>query len=150
MKRFLFLTLALLFAAGAALALPFDKYTLNRDDLPQPAREFLTTHFPKAAIGMIKIDRHLLKKADYDVKLVNGTKIEFNSKGAWTSVECAGRREVPAALIIRPIRNYVAKNFPGQKIVAIEKKAASFEIELADGVELKFDRLGNFKSVTSI
>ena len=36
----------------------------------------ITTYFPKAKISMIKVDKHLLKKTDYDVKLVNGTKIE--------------------------------------------------------------------------
>ncbi len=40
---------------------------------------------------MIKVDKHLLKKIDYDVKLVNGTKIEFNNSGEWTSVDCKRR-----------------------------------------------------------
>lgn len=40
------------------------------------------------------------------------------------------------------------KQFPGTKIVKIEKKTLGFEIELSDGVELKFDRLGTFKSMS--
>ena len=48
---------------------------------------------------------------------------------------------------MKPIRNYVAKNFPDVKIVKIEKDFVGFDIELSDGVEVKFDRLGNFKSV---
>ncbi|MDE5705469.1 PepSY-like domain-containing protein, partial [Muribaculum sp.] len=65
-----------------------DKYTLDRDNLPVKAQEMITTYFPKAKISMIKVDKHLLKKIDYDVKLVNGTKIEFNNSGEWTSVDC--------------------------------------------------------------
>lgn len=122
-----------------------DTYTLDRNDLPEEAREFLTQHFPKAKVGMIKVDKHLLKKTDYDVKLTNGTKIEFNNSGAWTEVDCK-TKAVPEALVIKPIRRYVDKNFKGLAIVKIEKKATSFEIELSDGVDLKFDRLGNFKS----
>lgn len=148
-KRFVAMVVVALVAAVGAYALPLDKYTINREDLPEPAREFLTKYFPKAKVGMIKVDKHLLKKTDYDVKLVNGTKIEFNNKGNWTSVDCQ-TREVPEGIIMKPIRNYVNKKFPGQKIVSIEKKATSFEVELEDGVELQFDRLGNFKKVDGI
>lgn len=127
-------------------ALPLDKYSINREDLPEAAREFLTEHFPKAKVSMVKVDKHLLKKTDYDVKLVNGTKIEFNNKGAWTSVDCQ-TREVPQGIISRPIRNYVAKKYPGRKIVSIEKKTTYFEVELDNDVELRFDRLGGFQRV---
>lgn len=124
----------------------FDKYSIDRDDLPVKAQEFIKEHFPKARVSMVKTDKHLLRKADYDVKLVNGTKLEFNSSGAWTSVNCQ-TREVPSKLVLKPIRNYIAKNFPETFVVKIEKKTFGFEIELNDGVELKFDRLGTFKSM---
>lgn len=134
-------------AAVTVYAFPFDKYSLNRSDLPQEAQEFLSTYFPKGKVSMIKVDKHLFKKTDYDVKLVNGTKIEFNNKGKWTSVDCK-TRQVPEVLVIKPIQRYADKQFPGTKIVKIEKKTLGFEIELSDGVELKFDRLGTFKSMS--
>lgn len=123
-----------------------DKYTINRDALPENAQAMLKEHFPKAKIGMIKVDRHLLKKTDYDVRLVNGTKIEFNNSGKWTSVDCKNRA-VPSGLIMKPIRNYVSKSFTDVKIVKIQKKSSGYEIKLSDGVELKFNLLGQFKSV---
>lgn len=123
-----------------------DKYSINRDDLPETAREFLTEHFPKAKVGMIKTDRHFLKKTDYDVKLVNGTNIEFNNSGKWTSVDC-NRSAVPDAIIPRAIRKYVKNNYPGVKIVKIERTASKYEIGLSDNVELTFNLLGQFKGV---
>lgn len=132
--------------AGAARA---DKYTLDRSNLPQEAQEMLDKYFPKAKVGMIKVDRHLLKKTDYDVKLVNGTKIEFSNKGKWTSVDCK-TREVPEGLVMKPIRNYVNKNFADQKIVKIKKKSSGYEVTLSDGVELKFNLLGSFTKILSI
>ncbi len=141
MKKIIVSLLIAIVGCGMANA---DIYTLKRDKLPQPAQEMLNEYFPKAKVGMIKVDKHLLKKTDYDVKLVNGTKIEFNNAGKWTSVDCK-TREVPAGLILKPIRRYVEKNFQGVKIVKIEKKSTSFKIGLSDGVELTFDRLGNFK-----
>ena len=143
MKKIILTLLLIVAGFGAANA---DKYTIDRSQLPESAQEFLTKYFPKSKVGMIKVDRHLLKKTDYDVKLVNGTKIESNNAGKWTSVDCQ-TREVPQDLILKPIRNYVAKNFPDVKIVKIEKDFVGFDIELSDGVEVKFDRLGNFKSV---
>ena len=135
MKKIILTLLLIVAGFGAANA---DKYTIDRSQLPESAQEFLTKYFPKSKVGMIKVDR--------DVKLVHGTKIEFNNAGKWTSVDCQ-TREVPQDLILKPIRNYVAKNFPDVKIVKIEKDFVGFDIELSDGVEVKFDRLGNFKSV---
>ena len=139
--------IALLMAVVTAVtASAFDKYTINREELPQPAREFLDEHFPKAKVSMIKVDKHLLKKTDYDVKLVNGTKIEFSNSGKWTSVDCKSR-EVPQAILLKAIRNYVKKNFPGTFVTSVEKKSSGYEVELNDGIELKFNLLGGFKSM---
>ena len=146
MKKILVLFLLLMVGAGMSYALPFDKYTINRSELPQEAQEMLDTYFPKAKIGMIKIDKHLLKKPDYEVRLTNGTTIEFSNKGKWREVDCK-TREVPQGLISKPIRNYVSKNFPDVKIVKIEKKSSGYIVELSDDVELKFDLLGIFKGV---
>ncbi len=143
MKKIILFLLLVVTAGGAAHAF-IDKYTLDRKDLPEPAREMLEKYFPKAKIGMIKVDRHLLKKTDYDVRLVNGTTIEFNNAGKWRSVDCK-KREVPEGLVMRPIRTYVAKNGNGAKIVRVVKKSSGYIIGLSDGVELKFNLLGQLK-----
>jgi len=148
MKRIFLLIMALV-----ALVLPghaiIDTYTINRDKLPEEARAMLDEYFPKAKVSMIKVDRHLLKKTDYDVKLVNGTTIEFSNKGKWKTVDCK-KRAVPEGLVMKPIRNYVAKNFDGLKIVKIVKKTSGYEISLSDGVVLKFNLLGSYTGVVKI
>lgn len=141
--KLVIIMLALVLCAGAAHA---DKYTIDRSALPEPALEFIQKHFPKAKIAMIKVDRHLLKKTDYDVKFVNGNKLEFNNSGAWKSVEM-NRGAVPDAIVPKRIRQYVDKNYDKVDIVSIEKKATGYEIELADDIELYFDLLGTFKRV---
>lgn len=148
MKKILLALVAVVMFAGSASAI-IDKYTIDRSALPTEAQSFLDKYFPKAKVSMIKVDKHLLKKTDYDVKLVNGTKIEFNSKGAWTSVDCKNR-EVPQDLVPAAIRRHVKNNFDNLKITEIEKKPSAFEITLSDGVELKYDRLGIFKGVIDI
>ncbi len=144
MKKYIFLMVAVMccFMSGYA----FDKYSVDRNDLPEAAQAFLKEYFPKAKVGMVKTDKHLLKKTDYDVKLVNGTKIEFNNAGKWTSVDCK-TREVPKGIIPKNISNYVKKNFPNVKIVKIEKSSTKYEVGLSDDVELTFNLLGQFKSM---
>lgn len=122
-----------------------DKYTINRNDLPQAAQKFLTDYFPKSKVSMVKTDKHLLKRTDYDVKLVNGTKIEFNNSGKWTSVDCK-KSAVPDGIVIRPIRNYVKNNYPDTKIVKIQKTSSKYEVGLSNDIELTFNLLGQFKS----
>ena len=140
-------TLVMLFTAAGASALPFDKYSINRDDLPEPAREMLTEYFPKGKVSMVKTDKHLLKKTDYDVKLVDGTKIEFNNKGAWTSVDC-GRKALPEGLLKKSMTRHLAKNHPDAKAVSIRKKASGYELRLDTGHQLKFNLLGSHSSTT--
>lgn len=142
MKKLLFMILALLLTSTTALAF-IDSYVISRDNLPEEA---LDKYFPKAKVSLIKIDCHLLKKADYDVRLTNGATIEFSNKGKWKSVDC-GKRNVPDELVPKTIRNYVAKNYPDVTIVKIEKKSSGYEIGLSDQLKMKFNLLGQFKSV---
>lgn len=125
-------------------ALPFDKYSINRNDLPEAAKEMLDEYFPKAKVSMIKVDRHLLKKTDYDVKLTNGTKIEFSNKGKWANVDCK-KKSVPESLVPKAIRNSVAKKYVGEKIVRISRSSLYYTVGLSNDRNLKYDRLGIFQ-----
>lgn len=143
-RKFLMIAAVMFGVISASAALPIDKYSINRQDLPEAARRMLDEHFPKAKVSMIKVDRHLLKKTDYDVKLTNGTKIEFSNKGQWTHVDCK-KRSVPESLVPKAIRNSVAKKYSDQKIVRITRSTLYYTVGLADGKELKYDRLGIFQ-----
>lgn len=139
------LTMVLLVSLTAsAIKLPFDKYTIKREELPQTAREMLDEHFPKKKVSMIKVDRHLLQKTDYDVRLTDGTVIEFNNKGEWTRVDCK-RKAVPEALVSGTVRKSVEKRFPDLNITAVRKKALYHEITLSDGTRHKYDLLGIYQ-----
>ena len=79
------------------------------------------------------------------MKLVNGTKIEFNNSGKWTSVDCK-KKEVPESLLPGVVKRYVKKNHPEEKVVAISKSALYYTLRLSDGQELKINLLGQLKS----
>lgn len=145
MRRNLIVMIAVILGVFTVSAiLPIDKYSINRKDLPEAAREMLDEHFPKAKVSSIKVDRHLLKKTDYDVKLTNGTKIEFSNKGRWTLVDC-NKKSVPESLVPKAIRNSVAKKYTGENIVRISRSSLYYIVGLTNGKELKYDRLGIFQ-----
>lgn len=143
--RRLTLILALSFATlSASAVIPIDKYSINRKDLPEAAREMLDKHFPKSKVSMIKVDRHFLKRTDYDVKLTNGTKIEFSSKGQWTHVDCK-KKSVPESLVPKSISNSVAKKYSGADIVSISRSSLYYTVGLSNGKQLKYDKIGIFQ-----
>ena len=41
--------------------------------------------------------------------LINGTKIEFDNKGNWTSIDCK-KREVPTDLVNKTVKRHVTNN----------------------------------------
>ena len=109
------------------------------EKLPAAAQSFLKEYFPDSPISYVKKEADLTPT--YEVVLQNGTEIEFNKKGQWDNIDCK-RLAVPAALIPAAISEYVNANFPGQSIVKIDRETYGHEIEMANGLELKFDKKG--------
>ena len=133
--------MALLLIIGVAAAR--DRISTNVADLPQAAQQFISRHFPKVKVNHIKIDDKSFGRTEYDVVLDNGTQIDFNSKGEWRDVEC-GYRAVPDEIVMPEIRKYVAANYSNAKIVTIEKDDGNYNIQLNSGLELEFNRAGQF------
>lgn len=145
MKKIILALMAVILSVTAANAF-IDSYTIDRDKLPDPAKEMLDEYFPKAKISMIKVDRHLLKKTDYDVKLTNGTKIEFSNKGKWSFVDC-GKKALPDGLVPNTIVKYIQKNFAGVTTVSIRIRNAGYDIGFDDGTEHRFNLLGMYRGL---
>lgn len=144
MKKLMILMAVLILGIGQAFAK--DSYTIDRSKLPKEARTFLSTHFPKAEIRMIKIDKPLLQNPDYEVKFTNGQSVEFDRYGKWKEVDCESQR-VPDAIIPKPVLKYINRNYSSAFITQIDKDSKGYDVELSNGIELKFDLSGNFRSV---
>lgn len=141
------LTLLTVMLLGIGLGIARDKVTTDTSVLPKSALELVNKHFSKVGVNHIKIDKNMVGHIDdYDVILNNGTELEFKSDGALKSIDC-GSKSIPDALVIKPIRDYVKKNFKGASIVGLEIERNSYEVELSTGLDLKFDRAGNFLKV---
>lgn len=119
-----------------------DKVTNNINELPQVSRNFLNNYFNGNKVSHIKIDKDLFLVDSYDVILTDGTSVEFNRDGEWKEVK-SFQQNIPDTLIPTEIRQYVSQNYPGQKIMTVERGKRKVSVDLANGLELKFDLNGN-------
>lgn len=141
MKKLL-LILAVIFGIGIS-ANAKDTYTRDESVLPQAAKSTISNNF-KAKVSLIKIDKTLGFVSEYEVILSDGSEISFDKNGNWEDVEVARGNEVPTGFIPTGVRNYVNQNHKGQKIESIDKERSGYEVELSNGIDLKFDTNGKF------
>lgn len=125
-------------AAGAR-----DTFAHDDSVLPQAARTVIANNF-KAKVSVVKIKKLMGHTKEYEVLLADGCEITFDSKGNWEKVEVSKTGSVPAGFIPSGISGYVRKNHSGTRIVGIEKEKRGYEVELSDGIDIEFDRKGNF------
>jgi hypothetical protein len=119
---------------------------IHPNQLPKTTKNFLASYFKGIPVASAIEDREIYGIDEYKVYLSNGTKMEFDSSGNWKEVD-GKHQKLPYGFIPLPIRNYSTKNFPNTYIIKIEKKRWSYKAELSNGLELEFDRNGNFKKI---
>ncbi|MBR0116590.1 MAG: PepSY-like domain-containing protein [Prevotella sp.] len=117
-----------------------DDRVIPIQQLPAAAQTFVQNTFPGKGIAYATIDRDF-GKTTYDVRLNDGTEVDFDSKGTWDKVDC-GFSAVPAQLVPVAIANYVKANYAGATIVKIDKERHGYDIELSNDLELKFNKQG--------
>ena len=117
-----------------------DDRVIPTQQLPAAAQTFVQNTFPGKGIAYAAIDRDF-GKTTYDVRLNDGTEVDFDSKGTWDKVDC-GFSAVPAQLVPTAIANYVKANYAGATIVKIDKERHGYDIELSNDLELKFNKQG--------
>lgn len=127
---------AALFTSAAAYA--SDDRPVTVAELPAPAQQFIKTHFADVAVSYAKMDKGILDTS-YDVIFVDGRKVEFAKNGDWSEVDCK-HSQVPSGIVPMPINTYVKTNYPEQKIVKIDRDNRDYEVELQNGLDLKFDK----------
>ena len=106
--------------------------------LPAKAQTLLNNHFNGQKVMLATIESGVINRS-YDVVLQNGTKLEFDKKGNLPEIECK-QGKVPAKLIPQAIRNYLKKNYPAQAVKKIEMSKNEYEVELANGLDLTFNK----------
>lgn len=111
---------------------------INVNELPAKAQTLLTKHFKGQKVMLATIESGVVSRS-YDVVLRNGTKLEFDKKGNLTEIDCK-QGIVPSQLIPQPIKNYLKENYRGETVRKIELNKKEYEVELANGIDLTFNK----------
>ena len=106
--------------------------------LPAKAQTLLSQHFNGQKVMLATIESGVVSRS-YDVVLQNGTKLEFDKKGNLTEIDCK-QDTVPDQLIPQAIKNYLMDNYAGQSVKKIEMNKNEYEVELANGLDLTFNK----------
>ena len=111
------------------------------EKLPAAVKTFVNEHF--ASQSIIFAEKEAGK---YEVKLNNGTDLDFDNKGNWTKVDCENSM-LPDALLPLFARQYIEMNFSGAYATKIEKKYFGYEVEISNGLELRFNHQGELLKI---
>lgn len=143
MKGSIILAMAIFAAVSLSACNHEDKKVIQFGELPQAAQTFVDTHFADKQVSIVYHDTELADK-DYEVIFTDGANIDFSKKGEWTEVEDRDTNGVPTAIMLQGIVDYVSTNFAGQYVVQLGKERSNYEVELNNGVEMVFDKEGQF------
>lgn len=111
---------------------------INVNELPAKAQTLLSKHFKGQKVMLATIESGVVSRS-YDVVLRNDTKLEFDKKGNLTEIDCK-QGIVPSQLIPQPIKNYLKENYRGEAVRKIELNKKEYEVELANGIDLTFNK----------
>lgn len=113
--------------------------------VPDAVAAFVKQYFPNATIAGVELDSDH-GGMEYDIYLSDGTEVDFDTSNQWDNVDCH-TKAVPAALVPQAIATYVKNNYQNMAITKINKEYHGYEIELSNGLDLNFDRSGQFMGV---
>jgi hypothetical protein len=109
-------------------------------ELPKPAQEFLQKHFSNTSVDIAKKDAEHGEKG-YEVKLKDGTEVEFWKDGSYREVD-GGDKPIPTDFIPQSVKDYVAKNHPNEKITHIDYGHKDLDVDLTNKIDLEFTKEG--------
>ena len=140
MKKLLPLLLLCLLAGCANTSHDRQDKSVPLTALPAPAQEFIKKHYSDVKIKDITIEKRA-SLMQYNVDLKGGIDLQFDRNGVCTEIECKKPGSVvPDEVIPAPILQHVRQLYPDKDIVKYEHNRRLFEIDLADGTELTFNR----------
>ncbi len=113
---------------------------IETTELPKPAQEFLQKHFSYTSVDIAKKDAEHGEKG-YEVKLKDGTEVEFWKDGSYREVD-GGDKPIPTEFIPATVKDYVSKNYPNEKITHIDYGHKDLDVDLTNDIDLEFTKEG--------
>lgn len=134
-----------IFAIASSSAKAERNKIIHFSQLPEPAQEFVQTHFAGNDVAITNRDRNIFEQG-YEIIFVDGKKVEFDKNGLWKQVDCSHDR-VPENIVPEQISAYVSEKYPSAEVIQIERDRDGIEVELSNNFELEFDNLYNLVGI---
>lgn len=125
--------LALLVGISSALA----DMVVPANQLPAAAQNFLSTHFKGVGIGLVERDMD-----SFDVKLTDGTEVDFNINGEWTQVD-GKYKPIPTGFIPSAVLSKVQASQPNAQIMEVDREYGGYKFKFNNRVKVYVDNNGN-------
>ena len=146
MKKNILISIALIMSLGVS-AKRYPSIEINH--LPIEAQNFILHNFGASSIKKVKESSN-----KYEVKLDDGTKIQFFKNGSLKQAEAGKHYSLPISVLNvlpRNVKAYVMQNFGKWRLIEVEvKNSGKIEIELEKGkydAELEFNHAGQLIKV---
>ena len=140
MKKLISLLLVCLFVGCANTSHDRQDSAIDLSALPAPAQEFIKRHYSDVKIKEITIEKRA-SLMQYNVDFKGGIDVQFDRNGVCTEIQCKKPGAVvPDEVIPAPVLQQIRKLYPDKGIVKFEHNQRLYEIDLADGTELTFNR----------
>ena len=111
-------------------------------ELPKASQDFIKKYFNHTTVDIVKKDAEHGEKG-YEVKLKDGTEVEFWKDGSYREVD-GNNKPIPMEYIPKSIKDYVAKNYPNEKITHIDYGHKDLDVDLTNKIDLEFTKDGKF------
>ena len=140
-------TLALIFSFMSMFLYSCDEERMiSYGSLPGKAKTFIETYFPGIGAASIIKDKDD-GRTEYTALLNDGTEIEFDGSGNWTSIDCMFST-MPSGIIPEAIADDIEQRYPGSTLYGAEKKTGGYVIDIHDTsqmpVSLRYSNNGQF------
>ena len=110
MRQVIVKSLLLLSVILTAASCDKDEKEIGYDALPQKAQQFIAQYFPMAECTRIVRDKDD-GTTEYEAWLSDGTELDFDKQGDWTSVDCKFSA-LPEGILPEAIATDIATRYP--------------------------------------
>lgn len=141
MKQVLIKTWLLLSVILTVVSCDKDEKEIGYDALPQKAQLFIAQYFPMAECSRIVRDKDD-GTTEYEAWLSDGTELDFDKQGDWTSVDCKFSA-LPEGILPEAIATDIATRYPDAVPYKVEKQPVGYEIDIPCW-ELYYNYQGTF------
>lgn len=112
--------------------------TIGLEGLPRAAWLFINEMYPTGEVESVETEGVLFARV-FKVRLRNGTMLEFDADGEWIEVKSEEGYVAPD-IVPCPILYQLRATYPEVRIAKIERIRKGYDLVMANGVEIIFNR----------